>query len=417
MVAQEPADPLAPAAIQERIRAHRTASVVLKVQNSQGKPLANTPVVVKQTRHRFLFGSNAFVLDMPDKELQRLYRERFVALFNSATLPFYWGAYESKQGQPDAERLRGMARWCVEHGITIKGHPLCWHQVTPSWLADKPYDETLRLELDRIRRDVSAFAGLIDRWDVVNEAVSMPTFSRESPVSLMCVRVGQMPLIKQAFAAARAANPKAVLALNDFDTTPRYESLTRDALAAGADIDVLGIQSHMHHGFLGDKALWDICERFAKFGKPLHWTEVTIIAGPRQEKLDYSKRYEDWSSTPEGEKLQAEQAEQFYTLVFSHPAVEAITWWDLSDHEAWLGAPAGLLRKDMTPRPAYEALQKLIKGQWWTAEVRACTDAAGQVRFRGFLGSYVVESPGGKARFALERPGEVRVDAKVVAPR
>jgi GH35 family endo-1,4-beta-xylanase len=225
-----------------------------------------------------------------------------------------------------------------------------------------------------------------------------------------------MPLLKQAFATARSANPKAVLALNDYDTTPKYEGLIRDGLAAGADIDVLGIQSHMHYGYWGEKTIWETCERFAKFGRPLHWTEVTILAGPRREKLDYSKRYDDWLSTSEGEKQQAEQVEQFYTLLFSHPAVAAITWWDLSDLDAWLGAPAGLLRKDMTPRPAYEALMKLVKGRWWTGEVRARTDGAGQVHFRGFLGSYVVQTPTGTATFRLERPGEVRLTSQVAAP-
>ena len=78
---------------------------------------------------------------------------------------------------------------------------------------------------------------------------------------------------------------------------------------------------------------------------------------------------------------------RFYTMLFSYPAVEAITWWDFSDRHAWQGAPAGFLRKDMTPKPAYIELKKLVKGKWWT-EAQRRTDSDGSARFRGFLGDY-----------------------------
>ena len=47
---------------------------------------------------------------------------------------------------------------------------------------------------------------------------------------------------------------------------------------------------------------------------------------------------------------------KFYTALFAHPAVQAITWWDFSDLGAWLGAPAGWLRRDMSPKPVYDRL-------------------------------------------------------------
>ncbi len=80
---------------------------------------------------------------------------------------------------------------------------------------------------------------------------------------------------------------------------------------------------------------------------------------------------------------------QFYTILFSHPAVQAITWWDFSDQGAWQGAPAGFVRADMTPKPSYDALMKLIKGKWWTrTEARVSRDGAAQ--FHGFYGDYKV---------------------------
>ena len=128
--------------------------------------------------------------------------------------------------------------------------------------------------------------------------------------------------------------------------------------------DVIGIQSHQHGGVWSNRKIWETCERFARFGVPLHFTETTILSGKPGWEL--AERGEDWSSTPEGEATQAREVERFYTMLYSHPAVEAITWWDFSDRAAWQRAPAGFLRRDMSPKPAYEALHRLVKDKWWT---------------------------------------------------
>jgi hypothetical protein len=306
--AEAGADPLAPEAIRQRIQKHRTAAVVLTVMGADGQPLGNTPLVIRQTRHKFLFGSNGFGLDPTGTApLEVAYRQRFAALLNYATLPFYWGSYEPRKGQPGEAKLRQMARWCQEHGITVKGHPLCWHLSSAPWLTDLAPEETRALLRGRIRREVGTFAGLVNVWDVVNEAVSMPDHPRGNPaITGLCRKIGQVTLLRETFAAARAADPHAVLALNDFDTSAKYEKLIGDALAAGVPVDVIGIQSHMHTGFRGTRWTWETCERFGKLGRPLQFTEVTILSAPPKKGLDFSTYHPNWSSTPEGEKQQAE---------------------------------------------------------------------------------------------------------------
>ena len=86
--------------------------------------------------------------------------------------------------------------------------------------------------------------------------------------------------------------------------------------------------------------VWQVCESFSRFGKPLHFTETTVISGPGRQ-FDYrGPALADWLTTVDGETRQADYVAKFYTVLFSHPAVRAITWWDLSDMKAWLGAPA-----------------------------------------------------------------------------
>lgn len=414
--AENTPDPLAPEQINQRITQHRTAQASLTITAPDGTPLANAPVVVRQVRHKFLFGCNAFAINTANQsQSQQDYQQRFAALLNFATLPFYWGGYEPREGQPNFENRKMMANWCRENGIRTKGHPLCWHQVQPRWLIDKSLDDVQKLQLGRISREVGAFKSLVDTWDVVNEAAVMPGYKGEpGPIPALCQKLGQVELIKQTFAAARAANPNATLILNDYDTSSRYEKLIKDCLDAGVSIDVIGIQSHQHAGYWGAKRTWDVCERFAKFNKPLNFTETTIISGEIKRNINYAGRDPNWPTTPEGEARQEQQVAEFYTILFSHPAVKAITWWDFSDN-AWLGAPAGLVRKDMSPKPAYDRLIKLIKGEWWTAEVKATTDKDGKVTFRGFLGDYSVESGGAKASFSLDKPGVCDASARLTA--
>jgi len=403
------------AGAEERIVRHRTAEVRLRVLGPDGRPVRNRQVTVRQVRHRFLFGCNAYALGRcGDAAAERAYRRRFAALLNYATLPFYWGGYEPAEGDTQGRRLAAMARWCAARGIRAKGHPLCWHEVVPAWLPGRALDEVRRLQLGRIARDVGEHRRAVAAWDVVNEAVVMPRYPQpDNPVRRLCRRLGRVRLIGECFAAARRAAPRATLLLNDYDTTPAYERLLGDCLDAGVEIDAVGIQSHMHKGYWGAEKAWEVCELFARFGRPLHFTELTILSGRLKTDNDWHTRRTDWPTDAVGERRQAEQAAELYTVLFSHPAVEAITWWDFSDRSAWQGAPSGLVRADMSPKPAYEALRRLVRGAWWTGPLKRTTDAAGRVAFRGFLGDYALRAGQAAGAFRLGAPGRRAVTVRL----
>ena len=132
---------------------------------------------------------------------------------------------------------------------------------------------------------------------------------------------------------------------------------------------------------------------------------------------DWHKVHTDWVSTPEGEKAQLEYGRDFYTVLFSHPAVEAITWWDFSDLQAWQGAPAGLIRRDMSPKPLYEWLMEAFHGRW-TTDAAVQADAAGETAARCFYGEYEVEGKtesgvAVKGRFRFEKRGDRQVSVRL----
>ncbi|MFQ6048221.1 MAG: endo-1,4-beta-xylanase, partial [Phycisphaerae bacterium] len=202
-----------------------------------------------------------------------------------------------------------------------------------------------------------------------------------------------------AFLSARRANPAAMLLINDYRVGADYEKVISELVdeAGRALYDAIGIQSHMHAGTWSMSKVWAVCERFGRFGVPLHFTEMTVLSGPLKTDDDWSSYRSDWQTTSAGEQAQADYVEKVYRLLFSHPAVQAITWWDLSDARAWQGAPAGLLRKDLSPKPAYRRLLKLIKDEWWT-DAHASTGPDGRARLRIFRGQHrlTVRAPDGR---------------------
>jgi len=374
------------AAAPERIETHRKADATVTVVDAAGKPVPGAEVTVEQTRHAFRFGSNIFKWDRLPEDLEGPYRRRFAQLLNFATLPFYWPMYERERGKPEHAYTRRVAEWCRDQGIATKGHPLAWNMGDPRWLPDD-LEEIRRLQMARIEDCVSHFRGLIDTWDVVNEATHFDRkdfVERRAPKhSAMWQKVGRVEFARQCFRHARKAGPDATLLINDYRTDPPYEKVIEGLVDdAGKPLyDVIGIQSHMHGSTWPSRKIQDVCDRFARFRVPLHFTETTVVSGPRKQPR--------WETTPEGEARQAREVVRFYTMLFAHPAVEAITWWDFSDNGAWQGAPAGFLRNDMSPKPAFEELLRLVKGAWWTrTTVRTGKDGAATVR--AFLGDYAV---------------------------
>jgi len=408
-----------PAALDAAL-APRRASTVITVVDAAGAPLRQSDVTVEQVRHDFGFGNIGFdLIAFANDETERgstvfggaraeqgaRLAELWLGLFDTATLPFYWRGFEPERGQPRTERMMRAARWFADRGVRVKGHPLVWHTLAPQWLlglSDAEVEETIRA---RIRRDVSAFAGVVDLWDAINEVVILPVFDKEeNAVTRLAVSRGRVEMVRLAFETAREANPAARLVLNDFDLSADYEHLIEECLAGGIEIDALGLQTHMHQGYRGEEQVAGILERFARFGLPLQLTETTLVSGELMpsEIVDLNDYVVDsWPSTPDGEARQADELMRHVRQLFAHPSVESMTYWGLSDDGAWLGAPAGLVRADGSTKPAYDELRALVRGQWWLAPTTLRTDDDGRVAVTAFAGRYAVRGGGARAEVEL----------------
>ena len=407
---------------------HRVGETTLTVVDDTGAPLPGMDVTVEQTRHAFAFGNIGFdFVPLANGETHgethggtspgtEHLADLFTDVFNTATLPFYWGRFEPEQGAPDTARLLGAARWFRDRGVALKGHPLVWHTVQPDWLLDLPLDEVERLQRERIRREVGDFAGFVDTWDAINEVVIMPVFDNgDNAITPLARARGRIPMIRMAFEEARATNPHTTLLLNDFDLSSAYECLIEGVLEAGVQLDAIGLQTHMHQGYWGEETMLAMVDRFARYGLPLHLTETSLVSGELMPAhiVDLNDhQVPSWPSTPEGEARQADEVERHYRSLVGHPSVEAITYWGITDAGAWLGAPIGLVREDGTPKPSYDALRRLVKDEWWLAPTTLRTDERGQARVRGFRGDYRADVRGATTAFAV---GGDAAETRIVA--
>jgi len=374
-----------------RIEQHRKGDGVIAVKGADGKPVPGANVKIEQIRHDFRFGCNLFMWERcGEPQREEDYRRRFAALLNFATLGFYWPYFERERGKPIYDYVDRVLAWCSENGITAKGHPLVWDFADPKWLP-RDFAEIRALSNSRVREIVARYRDRMAIWDVVNEPTHLGRFNTR--LGEWAMSLGAGPYVTEHLKIARAANPSAMLLVNDYRTDPPFYNILDGLREQGKLLfDAVGIQSHMHDGGWPLRRTWEVCDIYARLGLPIHFTETTIVSGPRR------GQGENWGpTTPELEAKQADYVPRFYTMLFAHPAVQALTWWDFSDHGAWQRAAAGLVRADMTPKPVYERLRELVKGRWWT-KLSGVTDAQGEFAARAFYGRHRVELDGPSGR-------------------
>ena len=400
----------------EGIEKYRKGDAKLTVVDGNGTAVPNAKIKIRQKSHEFRFGANLFMLDeLETEEKNRQYKEAFAELFNMATLPFYWDALEPERGKPryDGDSVKIYRRppidlcmeFCEKHGIEPREHALAYDRFFPTWLYDANDDE-VKLALEKRYREISErYAHKIRTIEVTNEM----SWSRGKN------RTGfyeNPEFITWCFALAEKYFPNNQLVINEGTglawgdncrASDKYYAYTEASMLKGAKIDAIGMQYHLFNRredeyiktrtTLNPDSLYRHMDLYSNLGKPLQVTEVTVPA--------YSWEAED-------EEIQAEIVEKLYTIWFSHPNMEQIIYWNVADGYAYVPDSAkiyssqgdmtvgenyyhgGLLRFDMSRKPAYDKIKELTQKVWHT-ETEVVTDQNGLADFRGFFGDYEVE--------------------------
>ncbi len=391
------------ARIDDSIERHRKADVTLKVTDARGNPLPAARVEVAQTGSDFLFGSNIFMFGgYDDAKRNGKYEQRFVHMFNAATVPLYWKGLEPTRGnlrfEANSEPVFRRpppdltVSFCEAHGLNMNGHCLVWdnprHSV-PEWIEDTRHCEELIEK--RIREIGERYGHRIQRWDVLNE-------------SLARAHAGLDPILPDdvewlAFQCAMQYLPESAhLMINETVGAAWYRKHRADynkqidaMRKRGAKIDGVGLQWHLfgdeaiHRVLAGEHltpgGMFEALDEYLQHDLPVHISEITLPA---------------FDDGDEARQLQARMVRDMYRLWFSHPAVHAITWWNLPDGGAVPGEDhlkSGMIDEQLDPKPVYEMMDELLHHEWRT-NTTVETDADGSAGFRGFAGTYDLKVDG-----------------------
>ena len=399
----------------------------MRLTDENGKPVAGKKIKLTQKTHDFKYGANIFMLDeFKDEADNAEYRSFFKEYFNLATVPFYWDGLEPVEGKPrydkDSEKVyRRPApelcmEYCEENGITPKLHCLVYESWTPDWLIKLPLDEVKKKYEERFRQISERFSGRMLEFEVINELLCEQQWNHKTALS------EERDIVEWSFNTARKYFPNETLVINEgnpiqdlarLDYRHPYFMMIENALLKGVQIDKIGLQNHLFTGISAhtpeeydNSVRWDVkmnnpmthfkgLDIIAELGLPLEFTEVTVPT---------------FGDTEEDEELQADMLKLWYSVWFSHPAVDTIVYWNTVDGSAYAGnsnwnenkCRGGLFHHDLTPKKSALMLKRLF-GEIWHTDLELTTDKNGYVEFRGFYGDYTVETDEAKFEIGLHK--------------
>jgi len=317
-------------------------------------------------------GDNA--INREDAFVQLVQRECSII---TSGMEMFWSLNSQRAGAMDFAGGDDIVDWAQKHGKKVRGHTLVWHEQTPKWfrgIGDKAFGEKMLVE--RVSNMCSRFAGRMHSWDVVNEVL---TSEGDRPDGLRDSKYLQLlgpGYLDTAFQAARAADPKALLVINDYNLEYNvdHNERKRQAMLGVIDgfkqrntpVDAVGIQSHlwMERRDTFDQTVFaNFLKEISDRGLQIMLTEMDVIdvgapSDPAARDAEVASMYKD-----------------YLDVALANPAVKTVVTWGLSDRDSWIThynmddfrRPDGLPPRplpfdaDLKPKPAYFAIAEAFK--------------------------------------------------------
>ena len=384
------------------IELNRKGNAEITFRSADGNLPQDITVEVLQKTHEFKFGANIFMLDeFENTEKNAIYRKKFPECFNLATVPFYWSDLEPEEGKPryaaDSPKIYRRpapdlcVEYCKENGIEPKCHCLNYDAFVPNWVINTTVAEHKAKLEKRFREIATRYAKDIPSFEVTNETLQRcnSKFFYEDD------------FLDWSYRMADRYFPNNRLIINDYniwwpnsynDRNAYYMQIQRLLRDGITHLDSIGMQFHsffplekeadMAQERYNPESLYALMDLYARFGLAEQITEMTLSA---------------FGGSEEDEYVQAELLKNVYSIFFSHPAMEAVIYWNLVDGYAAFAPQGdmtageniyygGLLRFDMSEKPAYKMLKHLVNEEWHSSEVIKANGS--RAAFRGFYGDY-----------------------------
>ena len=233
-----------------------------------------------------------------------------------------WWIIEPKQGVYDFSPGDHLLDYASANGLKVRGHTLLWGVGNPAWLFNGAVNpasnftgaQLQELLVDHIRQVVghfrSKYPGVVVAWDVTNEVMGWNNHFNSD--GIVWTKIGTNPdkadYLRVAFRTARAADPDAILCMNDWDNdgsasrgNPNGVDRTANMIAAvkafrseGVPIDCVGMETHNATATY-DKII-HVMRAYADMGVQVHvteWDQVKPTSNPNavSEAAETTERY------------------------------------------------------------------------------------------------------------------------------
>ena len=286
---------------------------------------------------------------------------------------------QPEEGKFNWENADKIANFCRENNIPLRGHCLCWHSQFADWMfVDKKGKEVSKeVFYERLRTHIHAvvnrYKDIVYAWDVVNEAMAdgdgrrMP-WMKEEPSPYRQSRHFKLcgdEFIAKAFEFAREADPKALLFYIDYNAADpakrdRIFNMVKKMKDAGVPIDGIGMQGHYN---IYGPSIEDVDAAITKYATlvdHIHFTELDVRIN---EEMGGQLRFSRGEAKPVAPYidalLEAQYANLFKVFRKHKNVIKNVTFWNLSDHDSWLGVNNYPLPfdKNFKPKRAYYAIK------------------------------------------------------------
>jgi endo-1,4-beta-xylanase len=341
-----------------------------------------TPASLKSAyQNDFLIGTalgTEHILEKNEKANQLIKRE-----FNAITPE---NIMKSQVIHPAPNRYNfDLADKYVEYGqknqMYVVGHTLVWHSQLPAFVSKIKSADSVRIFMtEHINTVAGRYAGKINSWDVVNEALNEDGTLRKS---VFLNKLGE-GYIKEAFELAAKADPKAALYYNDYNIEQPAKrkgaiDIIKKLQASGTKIDGVGIQGHWSINTLNLKEIEEAIIEFSQLGLKIAFTELDLTVLPNPWDLKGADVNQRFAESPEmnpykdalPDSVQTVLAERYtdlFKLFLKHrDKISRVTFWGVDDHHSWLnGFPIRnrtnyplLFDRALEPKKAYQAVLNL----------------------------------------------------------
>jgi GH35 family endo-1,4-beta-xylanase len=316
--------------------------------------------------------------------------DHFKRAFNRATVAWYtWGKEEPPEQRVGYDRMENSIKWCEQNGIDPKGFGYCYmaRGATPEWIRPVempaseggkenstrafnerwPYERIKELYVNVVRNTAKRYHGRVRVMEIINEAHDKANLWHLDHQHVLDITKAVLDAAREGSADvqrminhccmwgeyAKNLNPHGERAWSPY----RY---VKDCLAHGVTFEVLGLQLYypQFDVFEIDRML----DKMGQFNKPMEITEIATSSAPGLDPHSMRPKTSapGWHG-PWSEATQADWLEAMYTLCYSKPLFQGVTWWDFSDHRGRFWPFGGILKEDQSPKQSYNRLIELQK--------------------------------------------------------